>query len=79
VTITALLSTKTTASGQLIDVPVHPEVVASRYEIAPNATLPMHEHPYPRYGDVLCEMPRIRSLFAEEPVPKITKLRSIAG
>ncbi|MGO9061873.1 MAG: cupin domain-containing protein, partial [Candidatus Binataceae bacterium] len=53
VTITPLLSTKTTASGQPIDVPVHPEVVVSRYEIAPNASLPMHEHPYPRYAYVL--------------------------
>ena len=53
VTITPLLSTKTTASGQPIDVPVQPEVVVSRYEIAPNASLPMHEHPYPRYAYVL--------------------------
>ena len=53
VTVTPLLSTKTTASGQPIDVPIHPEVVVSRYEIAPNATLPMHEHPYPRYAYVL--------------------------
>ena len=53
VTITPLLSTKTTASGQRIDVPVHPEVVVTRYEIAPNASLPMHEHPYPRYAYVL--------------------------
>jgi quercetin dioxygenase-like cupin family protein len=53
VTITPVLSTKTTASGQAIDVPVHPEVVVSRYEIAPNADLPMHEHPFPRYAYVL--------------------------
>jgi quercetin dioxygenase-like cupin family protein len=53
VTIKRLLSTRTTASGQPIDVPVHPEVVASRYEIAPNAALPIHEHPYPRYAYVL--------------------------
>lgn len=53
VTITPLLSTTTTASGQRIDVPAHPEVVVSRYEIPPNGTLPMHEHPYPRYAYVL--------------------------
>jgi quercetin dioxygenase-like cupin family protein len=53
VTITPLLSTKTTASGQQINVPVHPEVVVSRYEIAPNNALPIHEHPYPRYAYVL--------------------------
>jgi quercetin dioxygenase-like cupin family protein len=53
VTITPLLSTTTTASGQPIDVPAHPEVVVSRYEIAPNASLSMHKHPYPRYVYVL--------------------------
>ena len=53
VTITRVLSTRTTAGGQPIDVPGHPEVVVSRYEIAPNAALPMHEHPYPRYAFVL--------------------------
>jgi quercetin dioxygenase-like cupin family protein len=53
VTVTPLLSTKTTASGQPINVPVHPEVVVSRYYIAPNTALPMHEHPYPRYAYVL--------------------------
>jgi quercetin dioxygenase-like cupin family protein len=53
VTITRVLSTTTTAGGQPIDVPVHPEVVVSRYEIARNAALPMHEHPYPRYAYVL--------------------------
>jgi len=53
VTITPLVSTTTTAGGQPIDVPAHPEVVVSRYEIAPNASLPMHEHPYPRYAYVL--------------------------
>jgi quercetin dioxygenase-like cupin family protein len=53
VIITRLSSTRTTASGQPIEVPVHPEVVVSRYEIAPNAALPIHEHPYPRYAYVL--------------------------
>jgi quercetin dioxygenase-like cupin family protein len=53
VTITPILVTKTTAIGQPINVPVHPEVVVSRYEIAPNAALPMHEHPYPRFAYVL--------------------------
>lgn len=53
VTVTPVLSTRTTVSGQPIEVPAHPEVVVSRYEIAPNAILPMHEHPYPRYAYVL--------------------------
>ncbi|HTR63022.1 MAG TPA: cupin domain-containing protein [Candidatus Binataceae bacterium] len=50
---TPLLSTDTTASGRRIQVPPHPQVIASRLEIAPGAKLPMHEHPYPRYAYVL--------------------------
>ncbi|MGO9602253.1 MAG: cupin domain-containing protein [Candidatus Binataceae bacterium] len=53
VTATPILSTRTTASGQPIDVPVHPEVVVSRLEIAPHGAIPMHKHPYPRYAYVL--------------------------
>ena len=53
VTITSLLSTRTTANGQLIEVPAHPEVVVSIYEIPPNAALPIHEHPFQRYAYVL--------------------------
>jgi quercetin dioxygenase-like cupin family protein len=53
VVVTAVIKTDTTASGQPIDVPTHPEVVVSRFEIAPNGFLPMHEHPYPRYAYVL--------------------------
>src|SRR5262249_48832410 len=51
--IVPISSTTTTASGQPIVVPAHPEVIASIYEIAPNAKLPIHEHPYPRYTYVL--------------------------
>src|SRR5690348_10402552 len=53
VTVTPLLTTRTTVSGQSIEVPVDPAVVVSRYEIAPNAGLPTHKHPYPRYAYVL--------------------------
>ena len=53
ITVTPLVSTTTTASGQPIEVPVRPEVVVSRYEIAPGAALPTHKHPYPRYAYVL--------------------------
>jgi quercetin dioxygenase-like cupin family protein len=53
VMVTRLSSTRTTASGQPIDVPSNPQVVVSRYEIAPNAALSMHKHPYPRYAYVL--------------------------
>ena len=50
---TPLLSTETTASGRRIEIPPQPQVIASRLEIAPGVTLPMHEHPYPRYAYVL--------------------------
>ena len=53
VTITPLLTTTHTASGQPIRVPVHPQLVAAIYEIAPGVALPLHEHPYPRYAYVL--------------------------
>jgi quercetin dioxygenase-like cupin family protein len=53
ITITPVLATETTTSGQPIDIPRHPEVIVSRYEIPPGASLPMHEHPYPRYAYVL--------------------------
>ena len=53
VTISPLVSTTATADGQRIEVPAHPQVVVSRFEIAPGAILPVHQHPYPRYGYVL--------------------------
>jgi quercetin dioxygenase-like cupin family protein len=53
VTVTPLLSTTKTAGDQLIEVPAHPEVVVSRYAIAPGIALPLHRHPYPRYAYVL--------------------------
>jgi quercetin dioxygenase-like cupin family protein len=53
VTVTQLLTTTQTASGQRISVPLHPQLVAAIYEIAPGVALPLHEHPYPRYAYVL--------------------------
>src|SRR5271165_17115 len=53
VTVTPLLTTTQTASGQRIRVPLHPQLVAAIYEIAPGIALPLHEHPYPRYAYVL--------------------------
>jgi quercetin dioxygenase-like cupin family protein len=53
VTVTPLLTTTQTASGQRIRVPLHPQLVAAIYEIAPGVALPLHEHPYPRYAYVL--------------------------
>lgn len=54
VAVTPILTTTQTAADQPIVLPqedVH--VTASRYEIAPGATLPVHKHPYQRYAYVL--------------------------
>lgn len=54
VVITPLASTEVTAAGQPIVLPgADTRVVASMFEIAPGAALPVHKHPYPRYGYVL--------------------------
>ncbi len=47
-----LLSTSTTVSGQQITVPEHPTVQAMVLTIPPGVSLPVHKHPYPRYGYV---------------------------
>ena len=54
VTVTPIVTTDKTASGQPIDLPQdHPELVGATYEIAPGAALPEHKHPFPRYAYVL--------------------------
>jgi quercetin dioxygenase-like cupin family protein len=54
VTVTQLLSTTVTSSGQPIVLPQkNAQVVVSIYDVAPGARLPTHKHPYPRYGYVL--------------------------
>lgn len=54
VAVTELLSTGVTSSGQPIVLPQKdPQIVVSIYDVAPNARLPVHKHPYPRYGYVL--------------------------
>jgi quercetin dioxygenase-like cupin family protein len=54
ITITPLLSTTVTASGQPIVLPQkNVQIVVSKYEVAPSATLPVHKHPDPRYAYVL--------------------------
>ena len=50
-TVTQLLSTQTTPSGQPIVLPQHNvQLLVSRFEIAPGAALPTHMHPWQRYG-----------------------------
>ena len=54
VTVTELLSTTVTSSGQPIVLPQKDaQIVVSIYDVAPDARLPVHKHPYPRYGYVL--------------------------
>jgi quercetin dioxygenase-like cupin family protein len=54
VVVTPLLSTTTTATGQAIVLPQdEAQLLVSIYDIAPDAVLPEHKHPYPRYGYVL--------------------------
>lgn len=54
VTVTELLSTQATASGQPILLPQHDmRLIVSRFLIPPGATLPVHKHPWPRYAYVL--------------------------
>jgi quercetin dioxygenase-like cupin family protein len=49
-----LLRTATTSSGAPIMLPRgQAEATASRYHIAAHASLPAHQHPYPRFGYVL--------------------------
>jgi quercetin dioxygenase-like cupin family protein len=54
VTITQLLSTTATSSGQPIVLPQKDaQIVVSTYDVMPGATLPVRKHPYPRYAYVL--------------------------
>jgi quercetin dioxygenase-like cupin family protein len=63
VTVTELLSTTVTSSGQPIVLPQKDaQIVVLIYDVAPGATLPVHKHPYPRYGYVLSEELRVTDM-----------------
>ena len=54
VVVTPVRTTSVTSTGQPIVLPQGKvEVTASIYDIAPGATLPVHKHPFPRYGYML--------------------------
>ncbi|MCX7356440.1 MAG: cupin domain-containing protein [Alphaproteobacteria bacterium] len=53
VAVTPVLTTTTTASGQPITVPAHPQVIVSTYDIPVGASLPFHKHPFQRYAYVM--------------------------
>jgi quercetin dioxygenase-like cupin family protein len=49
-----LLRTASTTSGRPIALPDGPvEAIAAKYRIASRASLPVHKHPFPRFGYVL--------------------------
>jgi quercetin dioxygenase-like cupin family protein len=52
-TTTLLVITTQTMTGQRIEVPANPKVVATIVTIPPGAKLPMHKHPYARYSYIL--------------------------
>ena len=54
VVVTPLARTTATAAGQPIALPQgDAEVIVSMFEIPPGASLPVHQHPFPRYAYVL--------------------------
>lgn len=54
VVVTPLAKATTTAAGQPIVLPQkNAQVIASAFDIPPGATLPVHQHPFPRYAYVL--------------------------
>ena len=54
VVVTPVKTSAVTSTGQPITLPLrNVEVTASIYDIAPGATLPVHRHPFARYGYVL--------------------------
>ncbi len=54
VVVTKLITSSQTAAGQPIALPQGPvEVTFSTFDIAPGAKLPVHRHPWPRYGYVI--------------------------
>jgi quercetin dioxygenase-like cupin family protein len=60
VAITPVAKTTSTITGQPIVLPDNkPEVTVTMYEIPPKTRLPVHRHPYPRYGYVLSGQLRV--------------------
>ena len=63
VTVTQLLSSTTTSSGQPVVLPQKDaQIVVSIYDVMPGATLPAHNHPHPRYAYVLSGMLRVNNI-----------------
>jgi quercetin dioxygenase-like cupin family protein len=64
-TVTELLSTTMTSSGQSIVLPRKDvQIVVSIYDVMPGVTSQVHNHPYPRYGYVLSGNLRVDNIDA---------------
>lgn len=50
VSVTPVLTTAATSSGQVIVLPSHAKVIVSIYTVLPGAILPEHKHLHARYG-----------------------------
>jgi len=53
ISVQPIARTGTTITGERIEVPPNPDVVASIATFPPGAELPIHKHPYPHYVYVL--------------------------
>jgi quercetin dioxygenase-like cupin family protein len=63
ITVTQLLSSTMTSSGQPILLPQKDaQIVVSIHDAMPGATLPAHNHPYPRYVYVLSGNLRVNNI-----------------
>jgi quercetin dioxygenase-like cupin family protein len=61
--VTQLKTTSTTDAGQPIALPAtNANVIASIFDIPPGATLPVHQHPFPRYAYVLAGELRVTNV-----------------
>jgi quercetin dioxygenase-like cupin family protein len=67
VTVTPVAKERATIAGQAITAPPGDlEINVSIYEIPPGAKLPVHRHPYPRYGYVLSGTLTVTNLDTDE-------------
>ncbi len=63
VVVTPLVSASVTSAGQPVEFPKGDgQVIVSTFSIAPGAVLPVHKHPYPRYGYVLSGTLKVTNL-----------------
>jgi len=61
--VTQLKATSTTDAGQPIVLPAtNAQVIASIFDIPPGITLPVHQHPFPRYAYVLAGELRVTNV-----------------